>query len=124
MSCDTIPVSSALKYFSMPKKKRGAPKKIKAQKVQAIIPEPQEQWQPLIKLFLGGVIILLSAVLAYLFFSLCYNQTTPKLTSPVPDQLKLVSGQEGELAGGESVVALPTVHLVMEGDNLWQIAEY
>jgi nucleoid-associated protein YgaU len=76
-------------------------------------------------LVLGAVIVVCSALLAYMFFAKVYEQTTPKLSIPAQSkQLKLITGPEGEISGGVGVVALPTTHIVEPGENLWKIAEY
>lgn len=78
-----------------------------------------------ISLVLGAVIVVCSALLAYMFFAKIYEQTTPKLSIPAQSkQLKLITDPEGEISGGVGAVALPTTHVVEPGENLWKIAEY
>jgi nucleoid-associated protein YgaU len=78
-----------------------------------------------ISLVLGAVIVVCSALLAYMFFAKVYEQTTPKLSIPAQSkQLKLITDPEGEISGGVGAVALPTTHIVEPGENLWKIAEY
>ncbi len=78
-----------------------------------------------ISLILGAIIVICSALLAYMFFAKVYEQTTPKLSIPAQSkQLKLITDPEGEISGGIGAVALPTTHIVEPGENLWKIAEY
>lgn len=78
-----------------------------------------------ISLVLGAIIVVCSALLAYMFFAKLYEQTTPKLSVPAQSkQLKLITDPEGEISGGVGAVALPTTHIVEPGENLWKIAEF
>lgn len=78
-----------------------------------------------VSLILGAVIVVFSALLAYMFFAKVYEQTTPRLTIPAESkQLRLITDPEGEISGGVGAVALPTTHIVEPGENLWKIAEF
>lgn len=78
-----------------------------------------------VSFILGVVIVVFSALLAYMFFAKVYEQTTPRLTIPAESkQLRLITDPEGEISGGVGAVALPTTHIVEPGENLWKIAEF
>jgi len=75
----------------------------------------QKNSESLVSMFLGALVVVLVAVLAFNYFK---NQQTIN-----QDQIQSVEELNGEITDSASAVKLPTTHTVAAGETLWSLAE-
>lgn len=74
----------------------------------------QKNSESLVSMFLGGLVVILAAVLAFNYFK---NQNSQNLTENAPELSEEISED------ATAAVKLPTTHTIVAGETLWSIAE-